>query len=125
MSLATNSPQSDSPIAAVNALTVRYGPKTVFRELSLSIPKAVSVFWGQTARASPPAQNHDGFLKPSSGDVSVMGKNVAAEPFWVRQRIGLMPEQDCHIPGMNAVTFVAYAGELAGMPSAQAMRRAH
>src|SRR5207248_122365 len=30
-----------------------------------------------------------------------------------------------HIPGMNAVTFVAYAGELAGMPAAQALRRAH
>jgi ABC-2 type transport system ATP-binding protein len=36
-----------------------------------------------------------------------------------------MPEQDCHIPGMNAVTFVAYAGELAGMPQDQALRRAH
>ena len=43
----------------------------------------------------------------------------------IRQKIGLMPEQDCHIPGMNAVTFVAYAGELAGMPASQAMRRAH
>src|SRR5206468_9010873 len=29
------------------------------------------------------------------------------------------------IPGMNAVTFVAFAGELAGMPGSQAMRRAH
>jgi len=36
-----------------------------------------------------------------------------------------MPEQDCHIPGMNAVEFTAYAGELAGMPRAQAIRRAH
>jgi ABC-2 type transport system ATP-binding protein len=36
-----------------------------------------------------------------------------------------MPEQDCHIPGMTAVQFVAYAGELAGMPSSQALRRSH
>jgi ABC-2 type transport system ATP-binding protein len=36
-----------------------------------------------------------------------------------------MPEQDCHIPGMSAVMFVAYAGELAGMPGDQALRRAH
>jgi ABC-2 type transport system ATP-binding protein len=36
-----------------------------------------------------------------------------------------MPEQDCHIPGMSAVQFVAYAGELSGMPPAQAIRRAH
>jgi ABC-2 type transport system ATP-binding protein len=36
-----------------------------------------------------------------------------------------MPEQDCHIPGLSAVGFVAYAGELAGMPADQALRRAH
>jgi ABC-2 type transport system ATP-binding protein len=36
-----------------------------------------------------------------------------------------MPEQDCHIPGMTAVQFVAFAGELSGMPSEQALRRAH
>ena len=29
-----------------------------------------------------------------------------------------MPESDGHIPGMNAVSFVAYCGELAGLPRA-------
>src|SRR5438105_15652008 len=36
-----------------------------------------------------------------------------------------MPETDGHIPGMNAVTFVAYAAQLAGLPTADAMQRAH
>jgi ABC-2 type transport system ATP-binding protein len=36
-----------------------------------------------------------------------------------------MPETDGHIPGMNAVTFVAYCGQLAGLPKADAMQRAH
>jgi ABC-2 type transport system ATP-binding protein len=36
-----------------------------------------------------------------------------------------MPENDGHIPGMNAVSFVAYCGELAGLPRADAMQRAH
>jgi ABC-2 type transport system ATP-binding protein len=66
-----------------------------------------------------------GFLTPASGVGSVLGMNIALEPLRIRQRVGLMPEVDCHIPGMNAVTFVAYAGELAGMPPAQALRRAH
>ena len=55
----------------------------------------------------------------------MLGLDVATQGKSIRQKIGLMPEQDCHIPGMNAVTFVAYAGELAGMPPEQAMRRAH
>jgi ABC-2 type transport system ATP-binding protein len=36
-----------------------------------------------------------------------------------------MPETDGHIPGMNAVTFVAYCGQLSGLPKADAMQRAH
>ena len=31
-----------------------------------------------------------------------------------------MPETDSHIPGMNAVSFVAYCGELSGLPPADA-----
>ena len=36
-----------------------------------------------------------------------------------------MPKSDAHVPGMNAVTFVAYCAQLAGLPRADAMRRAH
>jgi ABC-2 type transport system ATP-binding protein len=36
-----------------------------------------------------------------------------------------MPESDAHIPGMNAVSFVAYCGQLAGLPATDAMQRAH
>lgn len=66
-----------------------------------------------------------GFLQPDEGGGSVLGHDIKTEGAWIRQKIGLMPEQDCHIPGMSAVQFVAYAGELAGMPSSQALRRAH
>jgi ABC-2 type transport system ATP-binding protein len=66
-----------------------------------------------------------GFVQPKSGTARILGDDVVASGPSIRQKIGLMPEQDCHIPGMTAVSFVAYAGELAGMPSAQAIRRAH
>jgi ABC-2 type transport system ATP-binding protein len=36
-----------------------------------------------------------------------------------------MPESDGHIPGMNAVSFVAYCGQLAGLPRVDAVQRAH
>jgi ABC-2 type transport system ATP-binding protein len=36
-----------------------------------------------------------------------------------------MPESDAHIPGLTAVAFVAYCGELAGLPAVDAMQRAH
>jgi ABC-2 type transport system ATP-binding protein len=36
-----------------------------------------------------------------------------------------MPEVDCHIPSMTAAAFVAFAGELSGMPRDEAISRSH
>ena len=66
-----------------------------------------------------------GFVAPTSGRLEVLGLNVAERPLEVRARLGYMPETDGHIPGMNAVTFVAYCGRLAGLPKSDAMQRAH
>ncbi len=55
----------------------------------------------------------------------VLGLDVATSPLEIRARVGYMPENDAHIPGMNAVSFVGYCGELAGLPRVDAMQRAH
>jgi ABC-2 type transport system ATP-binding protein len=55
----------------------------------------------------------------------VLGLDVAHAPLEIRERIGYMPESDSHIPGMNAVSFVAYCGQLSGLPATDAMQRAH
>ncbi len=66
-----------------------------------------------------------GFVKPNEGRMTVLGMNVADRPLEIRARLGYMPETDGHIPGMNAVSFVAYCGQLAGLPAVDAMQRAH
>jgi ABC-2 type transport system ATP-binding protein len=66
-----------------------------------------------------------GLIVPDRGRLRVLGLDVAASPLEIRARIGYMPESEAHIPGMNAVTFVAYCGELSGLPRADAMQRAH
>jgi ABC-2 type transport system ATP-binding protein len=57
--------------------------------------------------------------------MQVFEYDVAKSPLEIRARIGYMPESDAHIPGMNAVSFVAYCGQLAGLPAVDAMQRAH
>ena len=51
-----------------------------------------------------------GFIVPAEGEMRVLGLDVATSPLEIRSRIGYMPETDAHIPGMSAVTFVAYCG---------------
>jgi ABC-2 type transport system ATP-binding protein len=55
----------------------------------------------------------------------VLGFDVATHPLQIRARVGYMPESDGHIPGMNAVSFVAYCGALSGLPRVDAVQRAH
>jgi ABC-2 type transport system ATP-binding protein len=113
-------------VITTSSLTVRYGSKTALSELTLDIPEGcVGLLGPNGAGKTTLLKTLLGFVAPSRGSASVLGMSVAEDSLRIRQRIGLMPEMDCHIPGMNAVAFAAYAGEMCGMPANDAMRRAH
>lgn len=113
-------------VATISHLTVRYGGKTAVNDLSVEIPEGcVGLLGPNGAGKTTLLKTLLGFVNPSAGSAEVLGFDAATQGLKIRQRIGLMPEIDCHIPGMNAVTFVALAGELAGMPANHALGRAH
>ncbi len=66
-----------------------------------------------------------GFLTPDAGEGKVLGYDIKEQQSLIRRYVGYMPEDDCFIPGMDAVTFTSYLGELSGMPRQEAMKRAH
>lgn len=66
-----------------------------------------------------------GFLIPDRGEGKVLGYDIREQQHFIRSYVGYMPEDDCLIPGMDAVTFTSYLGELSGMPRQEAMKRAH
>jgi len=113
-------------VAVLTNLTLKYGTRTVISDLSLEIPEGcVGLLGPNGAGKTTLIKALLGFLRPAGGSGSLLGFDIATQGLQVRQRVGLMPESDCHIPGMNAVFLVAYVGELAGMPTSHAMRRAH
>ncbi len=120
---------SESPPATVvdiRNLTVVYGKQQVLRDVSAAFPTgAVGLLGPNGAGKSTMLKSLLGFVVPDRGTMSVLGLNVADKPFEIRAKLGYMPEMDAHIPGMNAVSFVAYCGELAGLPPVDAMQRAH
>ncbi len=65
-----------------------------------------------------------GLVAPNAGSVVTLGVDARSGPV-VRKRVGFMPERDCHIPGLSALETVALCGELAGLDTALAFRRAH
>lgn len=113
-------------VATIDRLTVRYGAFTALSELTVDVPAGCTGLLGPNgAGKTTLLKTLLGFVDPASGGAKVFGLDIRTHAREVRQKIGLMPEQDCHIPGLTAVQFVAYAGELAGMPKEQALRRAH
>src|SRR5215467_3871331 len=111
---------------ALDHVTVTYGQNRALRDVSAVFPKgAVGLLGPNGAGKSTLIKSLLGFVPPETGKLQVLGLDVATRPLDVRARLGYMPENDGHIPGMNAVTFVAYCAQLAGLPKADAMQRAH
>src|SRR4026209_2584026 len=115
-----------TPAVILDRVTVIYGANRALRDVSAVFPKgAVGLLGPNGAGKSTMLKALLGFLPPAGGRPDVLGLNVGQHPLEVRAKIGYMPENDGHIPGMNAVTFVAYCAQLAGLPKSDAMQRAH
>jgi ABC-2 type transport system ATP-binding protein len=113
-------------VVQLDGVTVIYGKNQALKNVSAKFAKgAVGLLGPNGAGKSTMLKALLGFVKPDQGTMSVLDMNVAQAPLAIRARIGYMPESDSHIPGMNAVSFVAYCGQLAGLPAVDAMQRAH
>jgi ABC-2 type transport system ATP-binding protein len=113
-------------IVTLENVTVSYGKNAALRDVSAEFGAgAVGLLGPNGAGKSTMLKALLGFVKPDRGRMRVLGLDVADQPLEIRARLGYMPETDAHIPGMNAVTFVAYCGQLAGLPFSDAMQRAH
>jgi ABC-2 type transport system ATP-binding protein len=110
----------------LEGLTVEYGSNRALADVSAAFPiGAVGLLGPNGAGKSTMIKALLGFITPATGRMQVLGLDVTNRPQEIRSRVGYMPENDGHIPGMNAVSFVAYCGELSGLPAVDAMQRAH
>ena len=116
---------SDS-VAILDRVGVRYGTQWALSDVSAVFPAgAVGLLGPNGAGKSTMLKALLGLIKPDSGRIGVLDLDVAVAPLDIRARVGYMPESDAQIPGMTAVSFVAYCAELSGLPAADAMQRAH
>ena len=114
------------PAVQLENVTVIYGRNQALKNISATFARgAVGLLGPNGAGKSTMLKALLGFVKPAQGQMRVLGMNVAEQPLQIRARLGYMPETDGHIPGMNAVSFVAYCGQLAGLPPVDSMQRAH
>jgi ABC-2 type transport system ATP-binding protein len=66
-----------------------------------------------------------GLVRCTAGSGRVLGHDIRRERRAVRSRVGYMPEDDSYIYGLSGVEMVRFSARLSGLPSVEALRRAH
>jgi ABC-2 type transport system ATP-binding protein len=119
-------PAAAGDVVTLQSVSVAYGKNYALRDVTAGFKAgAVGLLGPNGAGKSTMIKSLLGFIVPTAGQLRVLGMDVATSPLEIRARIGYMPENDGHIPGMTAVAFVGYCGELAGLPPTDAIQRAH
>jgi ABC-2 type transport system ATP-binding protein len=119
---------SAAPVALVELHGVSrwYGSQQALRDVSLRLlPGRTGLLGPNGAGKSTLLKVLLGLLPPSSGEVRVLGQDVARAGALLRRAVGYMPESGALVPGLRGVDYVSLAGELYGMPRREAQRRAH
>jgi ABC-2 type transport system ATP-binding protein len=110
----------------LEGVTKTYGKITALDGLTLSLPEgAIGLLGPNGAGKTTMIRSLLGLITLDAGRGRVLGKDIHRERLDIRQAVGFVPEDECLFPGVIGVQFVAYAGELVGMQSRDALRRAH
>jgi ABC-2 type transport system ATP-binding protein len=113
-------------VIELDRLEVRLGGRTVLNGLTGELRgHAIGLLGPNGAGKSTLINTLLGFHEPASGGARVLGLDARTDRMRIRQSVGYMPENDSFIGNMNGVRFVRYMAELAGLPPAEALERAH
>jgi ABC-2 type transport system ATP-binding protein len=111
---------------SLDNLTKRFGALEALAGLTVDVERgAVGLLGPNGAGKTTLIELLLGLLEPSSGTARVLGHRLPDDAQTVRQKVGYMPENDCHLPYLSAVDFVTMSGRLSGVPKSEAFRRAH
>ena len=112
-------------VVSIENLTHDYGSHVALSGLDVEIPPGVTGLVGANgAGKTTMLRILLGLLHPTSGSVQVLGHDAISDPLSVRAQVGYMPEGPALPKDQTAADFVAYAAQLAGLPSGDARRRA-
>ena len=117
---------SMDPVIELDGLEVRFGNRVILKKLTAQMTgRAIGLLGPNGAGKSTLLNTLLGFHRPAAGTARILGRDIRTGIRAVRALIGYMPENDAFIASMSGVRFVRLMAELAGLPKAQALERAH
>jgi ABC-2 type transport system ATP-binding protein len=107
-------------------VTKRYAKVTALNDLSLSVPPgAIGLLGPNGSGKTTMIRTLLGLIPIDKGSGEILGMDFRKQQLDIRRQVGFAPEDECLFPLVVGVEFVAYAGELVGMPRSEALQRSH
>ena len=113
-------------VVELQDLSVELGGRPVLKRLNATLSgRSIGLLGPNGAGKTTLLHTLLGFHPPHAGTARIFGKDIRKEARAVRALMGYMPENDSFIAGMSGVHFVRLMAEISGLPSAEALERAH
>jgi ABC-2 type transport system ATP-binding protein len=107
-------------------VTKSYGSIRALDDLSLRVPSgAIGLLGPNGSGKTTLIRTLLGLIPVDGGSGEVLGMDFRRRQLDIRRKVGFAPEDECLFPHVQGVEFVAYAGELVGMSTIDALQRAH
>jgi len=117
--------QTDLAIAT-RGLTRRFGDFTAVAGIDLVVPPGG--FYGflgpNGAGKSTTIRCLTGLLRPTAGEVRILGLDLAAEPLEIKRRVGVVPEDLALFDRLTGVETLGFVGQIHGLDRPTIRRRA-
>ena len=114
--MAVEKRQLPTPAISLQGVSKWYGDKVALSDVSFSVGRGITALLGPNgAGKSTALKLLTGQLRPSRGEVRVLGENPVNNPSLYR-RIGLVPEQETLYSMLTAREFVEFAAKLQHLP---------
>jgi ABC-2 type transport system ATP-binding protein len=116
---------SVSMAVETSALVRRFGDFVAVDNLNLSVPRGS--FFGflgpNGAGKSTTIKMLTGLLAPTSGRISVLGRDLSTEPMEVKRRIGVVPEDLNLFERLTGAEMLVFTGKMYGLQKAEIAQR--
>lgn len=111
-------------VAETQGLTLQYPHVRALDELTLTVPEGITGVIGVNgAGKSTLIKVLLGLLRPTSGNVRVLGLNPLTQGPQIRGLVGYMPEHDVLPADVSAADFVMHMAMMSGLPRSVARER--
>ena len=110
-----------TPSLQISGLTKTFGNITAVDNLNLSArPGSVIALLGPNGAGKSTLMNMiAGYLAPDSGQIQILGRDIAAAPLESKSAVGFLPEGAPLYPDLTVKTFLNYIGRLKGVTPAR------